>query len=83
MGSLSIGPGTGHNIILSVKYTPISTLIVTDTSFNITFTDSNTFATFYNGSLKLNAGDLIHLYITYTGGNGNTGHDLTVQLDLF
>ena len=83
MGSLSIGPGTGYNISLSVKHTPISTGIVTDTLFNISFTNSDTFNTYYNSSLKINGGDLIHLYITYTGGNSNTGHDLTVQLDLF
>jgi hypothetical protein len=29
------------------------------------------------------AGDKIHAYLTYTGGNGNTAHDLTLQVDMF
>jgi len=84
MGSLNIAPGTGRTISVSVRYTPaISPTSLTNTSFNIVFGETSIFETFYNGSLKLNAGDYIHVYVSYTGGNGNTGHDLTVQLDLF
>jgi hypothetical protein len=82
MGSMNVAAGGTNTITLSVKYTP-TTNILTDTSFNLLFDSTSLFETFYNGSLKLNAGDYIHLYVSYTGGNTNTGHDLTVQLDIF
>ena len=82
MSSLNIGPGTGHNVILTILYTPLGGTITTS-SFTVTFNNSDTFKSYYNSSLRLNAGDLIHLYITYSGGNGNTAHDLTCQIDLF
>jgi len=31
----------------------------------------------------LAAGDKIHVGITFSGGNQNTTHDLTIQLDMF
>jgi hypothetical protein len=82
MGSLTIGPGTNHNVTLTIQYTPLGGTITTSL-FTLTFNNSDTFKTNYNSSLRLNTGDLIHLYITYTGGNGNTAHDLTCQIDLF
>ena len=82
MASLNGGPGTGHNVILTILYTPLGGIITT-TSFKLTFTNADTYKSYYNSSLRLNAGDLIHLHITYSGGNGNTAHDITCQIDLF
>lgn len=39
--------------------------------------------TFYNGSVDLSTGDKLHVHVSFTGGNSNATHDLTVQLDLF
>ena len=80
---LTLAPGSGHSVTLLVKYTPIATGTLTDTAFTVTFSDSDLAKTFYNASLRLNTGDRIHVYITYTGNNGNTAHDLTVQVDMY
>jgi hypothetical protein len=80
---LSTAPGTGNSVTLLVRYTPISTGTITDTVFTVTISDQNTTGSFYNGSLTLNTGDRLHLYITYTGNNANTAHDVTAQIDLF
>jgi hypothetical protein len=81
--ALNIAPSSTYTTTLLVRYTPISTGIVTDTIFTVTFTGTDTYKSFYNGSLTLNSGDLIHLYITYTGASSNTSHDITAQIDLF
>ena len=71
-----------HTVTLLIRYTAISTGIVTDTPFTLTLSNTNV-GSFYNASVSLNTGDRIHLYLTYTGGNGNMSHDLTAQIDLF
>jgi hypothetical protein len=81
--SLNTAPGSNHIVTLLVRYTPISTGTVTDTPYTVTFTGTDIETSFYNASLTLNVGDKIHVYLTYTGGNGNTATDLSVQLDLF
>ena len=54
------------------------------TPFTITFNAADYNRSFYNASLNLNAGDLIHLYSSYTSGSpSNVAHDITCQLDLF
>ena len=80
---LNTAPGTGHSVTLLVKYTPIATGTVTDTVFTVTFGETDLVKNFYDGSLRLATGDRIHLYITYTGANANTAHDLTVQIDTY
>jgi hypothetical protein len=80
---LNIAPGTGHTVTVIVRYTPTITPVVIDTIFTVTFGATDLVKNFYNGSLDLNTGDRIHVYVSYTGGNGNTAHDLTVQLDMF
>jgi hypothetical protein len=80
---LSIAPGTGNSLTLLVKYTPVSTGTITDTVFTVTFGASDLVKNFYNASLRLNTGDRIHLYLSYTGNNDNTAHDLTVQIDTY
>lgn len=81
--SLNGAPGSTHSVTLLVQYTPISTGIVTNTPFTITFIGTQVEGSFYNSSLSLNTGDKIHLYMTYTGNNANNAHDITAQIDLY
>jgi hypothetical protein len=74
--------GTGHTTTILVRYTPVGGSI-TSTSFTVTLNATDLYATFYNASLTLGTGDKIHVQVSYTGGNGNTTHDLTVQVDMF
>ena len=53
------------------------------TPFTITFEPTDTQKTFYGASTRLNTGDRIHLYVSYTGSNSNLAEDLTSQIDLF
>ena len=80
--SLTIAPGSTNSVVFLVRYTPVGGSI-TNTVFTTTITGTNLEGSFYDGSLSLNAGDRIHLYMTYTGGNANTAHDVSVQLDMF
>lgn len=79
---LNIAPDGTDTVTLLVRYTPVGGTI-TSTSFTVTFNAGDLVKNFYNGSLSLNTGDRIHVALTYTGNNGNTAHDLTVQLDMF
>jgi hypothetical protein len=80
--SLNTGPGTGGTLSTLVKYTPISTGVIRDTSFNITFLAGDTSGNYYNSSVTLAAGDKLHLYVS-SNGLAEAVTDLTVQLDLF
>jgi hypothetical protein len=80
---LNISPGTGNSVTLTVQYTSITTSGLITTPFTITFTNGQTTGTFYNSSVTLITGDLLHLLVSYTGGNGNTAHDLSSQIDLY
>ena len=79
---LSIAPGTGNTLTLLVRHTPFGGTIA-DTVFTVTFGATDLVKNFYNASLSVNTGDRIHVELTYTGENGNTAYDLTLQLDLF
>ena len=81
-GSISNPPGTGHTVTLLIRVTPLNGTI-TNTPFTITFSATDTNMTFYNASYRVTTGDKIHAYLTYTGANGNTAHDLTLQVDMF
>ena len=88
LSGLSAGLGTapvGANdyVTILLKYTPISTGVITDTVFTITMSGTEKFGNFYNSSLTLNTGDLLHVYTTFTPAGSNTANDLTVQVDLF
>jgi hypothetical protein len=87
LSGLSVGlnqaAGTGHDITILVRYTPIATGTVTNTLFTVTLGATDLVQNFYNSSLHLATGDRVHVQISYTGGNGNTAQDLTVQLDTF
>ena len=79
---LSGAPGTGHTLTVLVRHTPYGGSIA-DTAFTVTFGAADLVKNFYDASLSVNTGDRIHVQVTYTGGNGNTAHDLTVQIDTF
>jgi hypothetical protein len=81
--SLNVAPGTGYSLTITVHYTPFGGSLITTSPFTVTFSNAETSKSFYDSSLRLNTGDLIHLYISYTGGNSNTAADATVQLDMF
>jgi hypothetical protein len=79
---LNIATSGTDTVTLLVRYTPVGGTI-TNTIFTVTFGAADLVKNFYDGSVNLNTGDRIHLQLSYTGGNGNTAHDLTVQLDMF
>ena len=82
--SLGNTPGTGYDVTITLYRTPVGGTIY-DTGFFVTITDTtpNLTGTFYNGSVDFNTGDQLHVYITYSGNNLNTAHDVTVQVDMF
>jgi hypothetical protein len=54
------------------------------TPFSIQFGPTDTEKSFYNASTRLNTGDRISLYLSYTSGSpALTAHDITAQVDLF
>jgi hypothetical protein len=79
---LAGAPGTGNTLTVLVRYTPFGGSI-TSTAFTVTFGATDLVQNYYNASVRVNTGDRIHIQVSYTGGNGNTSHDLTVQLDMF
>jgi hypothetical protein len=79
---LSAAPGTGNTLTILVSHTPDGGSL-TSTSFTVVFGAADTFKSFYNASHTLDVGDRIHVQVSYTGGNANDAHDLTVQLDMF
>lgn len=82
--ALNTPPRSPNKVTLLVQYTPISTGIVTNTVFTVDISGNATFGYFYNGSVALNAGDRLHLYLSYTNGSPvNDAHDITAQVDLF
>lgn len=80
--ALTTAPGGANSITLLVKRTPYNGTIV-NTVFTVTLSGTTREEYFYNGSVSLNAGDKLHVYLTYTGNQANLAHDLMVQLDLF
>jgi azurin len=75
-------PGTGNTLTVLVRVTPVGGSI-TSTVFTVTFGAADTDKTFYDASYRVNTGDKIHIQVSYTGGNDNAAHDLTVQVDMF
>jgi hypothetical protein len=80
--SLAGAAGTGNTVTVLVRYTPVGGSI-TSTAFTVTFGATDLQQNYYDASVRVNTGDRIHIQLSYTGGNGNTAHDLNVQLDMF
>jgi len=78
--TVSISQTVG-NIISPISFTTNGILA---TPFTVTFGATDTQKNIYNGSTRINTGDRIHLYATYTGSSPtNVAHDITAQIDLF
>jgi hypothetical protein len=79
------GPASTHGTTIQVYWTPKSTgVMVPITNFRKEITGAGgTSISYYDSTQDLAVGDKIHVGVTYTGGNGNTTHDLTIQLDMF
>ena len=80
---MTTGPGTGNTTTFTVRRTPNGGSIADVTGYSLVFSNAETSKTFYSGSQTFGTGDRIHLQVQYTGGNANTSHDITAQLDCF
>ena len=80
--------GTDTNLTLTVQKTEVANINAdpyvapTDTIFTVTFGSTDVMKQLYDGSVKFNSGDRLHLYLTYNG-TGNTSRDITCQLYMF
>jgi hypothetical protein len=84
--SLNNVPGTGHTVTVTVQktlYANVPAGSPVNTIFTVTFGATDVQQTFYSGSVQFAVGDRLHVLVSYTGGNGNTASDLSLQLDLF
>jgi len=55
-----------------------------NTFMGLTFRGTSVQESYYNTSYRLNTGDRISLYVSYTGNSStNFSHDLTAQIDIF
>ena len=79
--ALNSSPGTDNSVILSVQVTPFNISRV-DTSFSVVLSDNELEGNYYNSSYRCGTGDLIHIYIDFSG-NKTAAHDVTAQIDLF
>ena len=79
---------TSNTWTVSVSQTVTSTTLYTtgliSTPFTVTFGPTDTQKSFYNASTRLNTGDRVILYSSYTSGSpANAAHDITAQIDMF
>ena len=78
------GPSSTYETTIQVYYTPAGGSITTIPNFRKTITGAGaTSISYYDTTKDLKAGDRIHVGVTYTGGNSNQTHDITIQLDMF
>jgi hypothetical protein len=64
--------------------TTLYTTGLISTPFTVTFGPTDTQKSFYNASTRLNTGDRVILYSSYTSGSpANAAHDITAQIDMF
>jgi hypothetical protein len=78
--TVSVGPGGTNTTKLTVYRTPVGGSL-TITLYTVTFTGTDLSKSYYDTTIDLAAGELIHLKVEYTGTP--LTHDLTCQLDLF
>jgi hypothetical protein len=84
----TIVSGSGSSWVVSASQTvgpvAMSTTGLLITPFTVTFSGSDTVKSFYDASTRLNTGDRVSLYSSYTSGSPTNGaHDITCQLDFF
>lgn len=80
---LTTGPGSTYTTTVTIRRTPAGGSIADITGYTLVFTGSDTAKSYYSSSQDFVNGDRIHVLVSYTGGNSNTSHDLTVMLDCF
>lgn len=81
--TLGTAPGGSNTLTVRVDRTAVGNSIAAVTPYTLLFNSADTIKSYYNASQTFNAGDLIHVYVSSTGGNGNLANDLSVQLDCF
>jgi hypothetical protein len=79
--ALNISTGTILPLTLTVEYTSILTGTLITTPISVSFGSTDRTVTFYNSTVTLITGDLLHLYIL--SPNGLNAHDLSAQIDLY
>jgi hypothetical protein len=79
--ALNIPTGTILPLTLTVEYTSILTGELITTPITVSFGSSDTSLTYYNSTVRLITGDLLHLYLL--SPNGVNAHDLSAQIDLY
>lgn len=72
-------PGLNETVVLNIRYTSIVTGLI-NTPFTLTFAGIVKSLTFYDSSVTLITGDLLHLYITSSNSHA---YDLSEQIDLY
>ena len=77
------GPGSGHTTTIEVHRTPVGGSYSATAIYQVIFSNLETEKHYYDTTQDFNAGDLLHVFISYTGGGGNTSHDIAVQIDMF
>lgn len=80
---MKIAPGLGNTVTINVRRTPYGGSITDVTNFSLTFTDGETFKSYYNSSQRFGPRDLIHVRIVLSRFTTTEAHDITVQLDCF
>jgi hypothetical protein len=80
---MNVPPGTGNSVVINVQRTPLGGTISDVPNYSLNFGETTTDLAYYNSSQTFGAGDLLHVFVSYTGGSGNTANDITVQVDCF
>jgi hypothetical protein len=75
--TLRTAPGTGNSVTVAIYVNDIAT------AYTLTFGPTDTSLTYYATSINLSQYDRISVYVSYTGANANTAHDLVLQIDMF
>ena len=77
------GTPTASTTTIKVRKTPVGGTIA-DTVYTLILSGTTTTLSKYDASVNFAAGDLLHVFVSYTDGSQNNAtHDLTVQLDCF
>jgi hypothetical protein len=84
--SLNTAPGGSNTVTITIQKTIYANVpggSPVNTAFAVTFGPTDIEKTFYSASTQFLVGDRLHVYVSYTGGNGNAATDLSLQLDMF
>ncbi len=74
---MAIAPALTNSVTITVYKNNVATV------FTLTISGTNTTGLYISSSLTFAIGDLLSVYVTYTGGNTNLTRDLTLQLDIY